>query len=86
MLGSMAAVPVPGLTTDGEAAAFHEALFRDHLVEVPVGGWPARGARPRPDDTPRFVLLRVSAQRYNDEGDIDRLVKALEARRDTQRG
>ncbi len=81
MLGSMAAVPVPGLTTDTGAAALHEALFRRYRVEVPVGGWPARGARPRTDDPPRLVLLRVSAQRYNDEGDIDRLVTALGARR-----
>ncbi len=81
MLGSMAAVPVPGLTTDDEAAALHEALFRDHRVEVPVGGWPARGARPRPVDKPRLVVLRVSAQRYNDESDIDRLIAALEAQR-----
>jgi isopenicillin-N epimerase len=77
MIGSMAAVPVPGLTTDDEAAALHQALFDDHRVEVPVGGWPVRGARPRPGDRPRLVLLRVSAQRYNDAGDIDRLTAAL---------
>lgn len=77
MLGAMAAVPVPGLATDDEAAALHEALFRDHRVEVPVGGWPARGARPRPVDQPRLVVLRVSTQRYNDEIDIERLITGL---------
>jgi isopenicillin-N epimerase len=77
MIGAMASLPVPGLATDDEAAALHAALFTDHQVEVPVGGWPTRGARQRVDDRPRHVVLRVSAQRYNDDDDIERLIVGL---------
>ena len=36
-------------------------------------GWPVRAARHAPDDPPRLVLLRLSAQRYNEPADFDRL-------------
>ena len=39
--------------------------------------FPVPGARPRPTEPPKSVLVRVSAQRYNDSGDIERLVDAL---------
>jgi isopenicillin-N epimerase len=77
LIGSMAAVPIPGLQTDHEAAWLHEALFDEDRVEVPIVPFPVPGARPRPTDPPRSVLVRVSAQRYNDSDDIDRLVTAL---------
>ena len=41
-----------------------------------------RAARPTPTDPPRSVLVRVSAQRYNESGDIERLVAALGRRLD----
>ena len=80
MLGSMASVVVPGLRTDAEASDLHRWLLDDAAIEIPVVGWPVRGARPQPTADPRRVLLRVSTQRYNDQGDIDRLVDALRRR------
>ena len=77
LIGSMAAVPVPGLATDVEAEALHLALVDDR-IEVPVHGWPVRGARATPTDPPRVVVVRVSAQRYTEPDDIGRLIEALE--------
>jgi isopenicillin-N epimerase len=76
IIGSMAAVPIPSLTTDAEALALHLALVEDR-IEVPVHGWPVPAARPTPTDPPRTVLVRVSAQRYTEPEDIERLVAAL---------
>jgi isopenicillin-N epimerase len=76
MIGSMAAVPLTGLTSDEQAAALHLALVDDR-IEVPVHGWPVRGARPAVSDPPSVVVVRVSAQRYTEPADIDRLVEAL---------
>mgnify|MGYP000152007305 CR=1 FL=1 len=50
------------------------------IVEVPIPTWPVRGARNRPGDPPTAVLVRISAQRYNDRGDLERLAAALRAR------
>jgi selenocysteine lyase/cysteine desulfurase len=80
MLGSMGSVILPGLTTDDEAASLHRWLLDETAIEVPVVGWPVRGARTHPKADPRHVLLRVSTQRYNDEDDVDRLVAALRRR------
>ncbi len=77
MIGSMVSVPHPGLTTDADAARLHDALAREDRIEIPVIGWPVRGARRRLDDPPDRVLIRVSTQRYNEPADIDRLVSAL---------
>jgi len=46
---------------------------------VPVLGWPVRAARHAPTDPPRLVLLRLSAQRYNEPADFDRLAEAVAA-------
>ena len=79
LLGSMAAVPLPlgDGATDADGDALHDALFAEDRVEVPVVGWPVRGARAHPTDTPRRVLVRFSAQRYVESGDVDRLIEAL---------
>jgi isopenicillin-N epimerase len=77
LVGSMAAVPIPWPVTDRDAAWLHEALFDEDRIEVPIVPFPVPGARPSPTDLPRSVLVRVSAQRYNDSGDIDRLVTSL---------
>ncbi len=76
LLGSMAAIPLRGLTTDADARRVQLDLV-DAGIEVPLTGWPVRGARPNVADPPREVLLRVSAQRYVGDEDIDRLVVAL---------
>jgi isopenicillin-N epimerase len=77
MIGSMAAVPLPGITTDDAASRLHDALLDDDAIEVPVTGWPVRGARVVPTDPPRLVLIRVSAQRYVEASDVDRLASVL---------
>lgn len=69
MVGCMALVPLPA-TGGADRAAAHklqDALLFAHAVEVPVM---ARAGR---------LWLRVSAQVYNDEDDIERLARAVEA-------
>jgi isopenicillin-N epimerase len=77
LIGSMVAVPIPGPRTDADAAWLHEAMFDEDRIEVPVVAWPVPGARREPTDPPRSVFVRVSAQRYNEPEDIERLVAAL---------
>jgi isopenicillin-N epimerase len=75
MIGSMAALPVPELpglpaptaVSALELDALHDALFRDHAIEVPVVTCPAHPGR----------LLRISAQAYNEIGDYERLAAVL---------
>jgi isopenicillin-N epimerase len=76
MLGAMAALPVPGRTSDQDGAVLATHLV-DEGVEVPIVGWPVRGARRSIGDAPASVLLRISAQRYNEPADYDRLAGAL---------
>jgi isopenicillin-N epimerase len=80
LIGAMVAVPLPGLRTDEDAVRLHRALFDEDRIEVPIVSWPVAAARPAPSDPPRTVLVRVSAQRYTESGDIERLVAALERR------
>ena len=80
LIGSMSGVVLPGLHTDEDAQELHRVLFDEDRVEVPVVPFPVPGARGAPTDPPRSVLVRVSAQRYNESSDIDQLVAALERR------
>ncbi len=75
MVGAMAALSIPGLTTDDEARRLHLALV-DAGFEVPVHGWPVPAARD-PGEPPRRIVLRVSAQRYNEPADFQALATAL---------
>ena len=75
MLGSMAALPVPRLADDGAAKALGKALELEDHIQVPLGGWPVRAAWT--SDGPDKVLIRISAQRYNELEDFDRLAEAL---------
>ena len=77
MIGSMVSVGLPGLRTDDAAARLHQSLFDEDRIEVPIVPWPVPGARRTPTDEPRSVLIRVSAQRYTESADIERLVDAL---------
>jgi isopenicillin-N epimerase len=77
LIGSLAAVRLPTLTSDAQAAALNLALSDHDRIEVPITGWPVRGARPTVSDAPSAVLVRISAQRYNELADYDRLVDAL---------
>jgi isopenicillin-N epimerase len=75
MLGSMAALPVPGIVDDAAAQALSQRLAVEDSIQVPIGGWPVRAARR--DEAPEQVLIRVSAQRYNELADYERLAEAL---------
>lgn len=69
MIGSLAAVPLPGAvasTAPGAADPLNAELFREERIEVPVYGWPGIGR-----------LVRVSAQLYNEEREYERLAQAL---------
>jgi isopenicillin-N epimerase len=70
MLGSMAAIPLPGLATEAEAIELDRRSFADG-IEVPLQPWPVRAARARPEDPPRLALLRLSAAPYNEPADYD---------------
>jgi isopenicillin-N epimerase len=80
LIGSMASVRLPTLTSDVEAAALNLALSEEDRIEVPITGWPVRGARPNVSDPPSAVFVRVSAQRYNEPVDYGRLAHALARR------
>jgi isopenicillin-N epimerase len=77
MLGSMAALPVSGVADDAAAEALGRALETEDGIQVPVGGWPARAARDPRAPAPAAVLIRISAQRYNESSDYERLAAAL---------
>lgn len=77
MSGSMTSVVVPGLASDADALALKRHLEADR-IEIPVVPWPVRAGRADPDGPPDAVLLRVSAQRYNEPSDIDALVASLD--------
>jgi isopenicillin-N epimerase len=77
MLGSMAALPLPGVAADA-ANAFHDALEAEDSIQVPVGGWPVPAALD--GSVEPTVLLRISAQRYNEPADYERLATALRRR------
>ncbi|HEV2005453.1 MAG TPA: aminotransferase class V-fold PLP-dependent enzyme [Candidatus Limnocylindrales bacterium] len=80
LIGSMAAVRLPTLTSDADAAALNLALSDEDRIEVPITGWPVRGARQTVSDPPSAVFVRVSAQRYNEPVDFGRLAHALARR------
>jgi isopenicillin-N epimerase len=75
MIGAMASLPVPalaGLPAPEAVSALtldplHDALFREHAIEVPVLNCPAHPGR----------LVRISAQAYNEIGDYERLAAAF---------
>jgi isopenicillin-N epimerase len=75
MLGSMAALPLPGVPDEDAARALGRRLLDEHRIQVPLGLWPVRAARG--DDIEPRMLIRISAQRYNEPADYDRLVEAL---------
>jgi isopenicillin-N epimerase len=78
MLGSMAALPLSGVVDDAAAEALGDRLRTDDRIEVPIGGWPVPAAR-REGVEPQ-VLIRISAQRYNEPSDYERLAEALTRR------
>ena len=80
MLGSMATLFVPGVTDVAAAEVLGARLRADDRIQVPIGGWPVPAAV-RDGSAPR-VVVRISAQRYNERADYERLASALRRRVD----
>ena len=76
MIGAMAAVRVPGPSTDAHALELKRHLEADR-IEIPVVPWPVRAGRPDPDGPPAQVLIRVSAAPYVESSDLDVLIASL---------
>ncbi|MEO8207521.1 MAG: aminotransferase class V-fold PLP-dependent enzyme [Chloroflexota bacterium] len=75
--GSMAIIILPIEPTDAAAQRLHAALQEEDRIEVPITPFPVPGARAAPGDDPSSVMVRISAQRYNEPADYDRLAEAL---------
>jgi isopenicillin-N epimerase len=76
MVGSMAAIALPIAPDEATTEALTNALATKDRIEVPVGPFPVRAAR-EPGAAPSHALLRLSAQRYNEPADYERLADAL---------
>jgi isopenicillin-N epimerase len=80
MIGAMAAIPLPIAADEVTTETLTTSLATDERIEVPVGPFPVRAARD-PGAAPSQALLRLSAQRYNELADYERLADALAERR-----
>jgi isopenicillin-N epimerase len=80
MIGSMASIRLREPLDEAAAELLTRAIAAKDGIEVPIGPFPVRAARPTPDVPPTSALLRISAQRYNEPSDYDRLAEALVAR------
>jgi isopenicillin-N epimerase len=80
MIGAMASIRLREPLDEAAAERLTRELADDERIEVPVVPFPVRAARVAPDAPPTSTLLRISAQRYNESGDYDRLALALVAR------
>lgn len=76
MLGSMAALALPGRPGGREAERLQRALADVDRIEVPIVSWPVRAARAR-GAAPAANLVRISAQRYNRLAEYERLGDVL---------
>ncbi len=80
MLGSMAVIPLPGLTpTEAAAERLQAALFNEDRIEVPIVVFPVRGAL-ADGQAASGVMVRISAQRYNRPEEYAHLAERLAAR------
>jgi isopenicillin-N epimerase len=77
MLGAMAALPLDRVPGEAAASELARRLLDEHRIQVPVVPWPVRAARA--EGAAPKILVRISAQRYNEPADYDRLADALEA-------
>ncbi len=80
MHGSMAIIPLPMTLTDEAARALKLALTVEDRIEVPITPFPVPAARADPSDPPAAIVVRISAQRYNEIDDYARLAEALARR------
>ncbi len=80
MIGSMAAVPLPGLTPTPEAAErLQAALLQEDRIEVPIRPFPVPAALGS-GAAHEQLLVRVSAQRYNRAEEYAVLAESLARR------
>ena len=77
MIGSMASIRLPEPLDEAASELLTRAIAAEDRIEVPVGPFPVRAARATPDAPPTSALLRISAQRYNEPSDYDRLAEVL---------
>ncbi len=78
--GSMAIIPLSMTLTDEAARSLKIALMSEDRIEVPISPFPVPAARAAPSDPPTAVVVRISAQRYNEIDDYARLADALARR------
>ena len=76
MLGAMASLPLPVTDPSDELAAALMSTLRDDGFVVPVAPWPVRAIRPA-GAPPERLLLRLSAQRYNERSDYEHLAEVV---------
>jgi isopenicillin-N epimerase len=76
MVGAMASIALPMPADEASTEALTNDLATEDRIEVPVGPFPVRAARD-PGAPPSAALLRLSAQRYNEPADYERLADAL---------
>ncbi len=80
MLGSMAAIPLPGIAPSIAAARrLQSTLFDEDRIEVPLFAFPVPAAL-EPGAAPASIILRISAQRYNQPDEYAALAEALVGR------
>jgi isopenicillin-N epimerase len=79
MLGAMASIALPIPADEASTESLTTALAEADRIEVPVGTFPVRAARVE-GAAATAALLRISAQRYNERPDYERLADALTRR------
>jgi len=77
MIGSMASIALPMALSEDQAAELTRSLATEDRIEVPAVPFPVRAARPAPDAACTNGFVRISAQRYNEPADYERLADAL---------
>ena len=79
MLGSMAAIPLPGIApTKAAAQRLQAELFDEDRIEVPIIPFPVTAALD--GGGPAQVLVRISAQVYNQPDEYVALAESLARR------
>ncbi|HET9852355.1 MAG TPA: aminotransferase class V-fold PLP-dependent enzyme [Candidatus Limnocylindrales bacterium] len=76
MVGAMASIRLPVALDDAAAESLTRSIAVEDRIEVPVVPFPVRAAR-LSGVPPTRTLLRISAQRYNELGDYERLAHVL---------
>jgi isopenicillin-N epimerase len=75
MLGSMAALPLAWVADVAAGRTLARQLVVEDGIQVPIVDWPVPAARA--DGAKPHILVRISAQRYNEPADYERLAEAL---------